>query len=168
MEPKWASCPWFPKGLLNRSFYYHLQIWYHCLLDNFSDSTVSQHDENIMINGYSLLRADRTSSSKRGGVCLYIKEHLPLIRRNDLWILLECELQNFPSNLDFLLSNINDNYWTCSIPTGGFNIKCSKWCNDDKSNSAGIELDNITNSVAYSQWINEPKHFVNKTSFALI
>ena len=40
-----------------------------CLLETFLDSTVSQHDENIMINGYSLLRADHPSNSKRGGVC---------------------------------------------------------------------------------------------------
>ena len=43
-----------------------------------------------MISGYSLLRADYRSNSKRGGVCLYFKEHLPLIRRNDLSILQEC------------------------------------------------------------------------------
>ena len=54
-----------------------------CLSETFLDSTVSQHDENIMINGYSLSRADHPSNSKRGGVCLYFKERLPLIRRND-------------------------------------------------------------------------------------
>ena len=38
-----------------------------------------------MINGYSLLRADHPTNSKRG--CFYFKGHLPLIRRNDLSIL---------------------------------------------------------------------------------
>ena len=61
-----------------------------CLSETFLDCTVSQHDENIMINGYLLLRADYPSNSMRGGVCLYFKEHLPLIRRNDLSILQEC------------------------------------------------------------------------------
>ena len=61
-----------------------------CLSETFLDSTVFQYDENIMINRYSLLRADHPSNSKRGGVCLYFKEHLPLIRRNDLSILQEC------------------------------------------------------------------------------
>ena len=56
----------------------------------FLDTTVPQHDENIMINSYSLLRADHPSNSKRGGVCLHFKEHLPLTRRNDLSILQEC------------------------------------------------------------------------------
>ena len=91
-----------------------------------------------MINGYSLLRADHPSNSKHGGVCLYFKEHLPFIRRNNLSILQEClvteiivdnekcfftcfyrspnqnheELENFSSNLDLLLPNINDNHPT--------------------------------------------------------
>ena len=124
-----------------------------------------------MINGCSLLRADHPSNSKRGGVCLYFKEHLPLIRRNDLSILQEClvaeiivdnekyfltcfyrspnqnyeELENFSSNLNLLLLKINDNHPTCSILIGDFCAKNSKWCNSHKSNSAGIELDNITN-----------------------
>ena len=58
-----------------------------CFLETFLDSTVPQHDENLMINGYSLLKVDHPSSSKRGGVCLHFKEDLPLIRRNDLSIL---------------------------------------------------------------------------------
>ena len=53
----------------------------------FLDSTVSHQDENIMINGYSLLREDYPSNSKHGGVCLYFKEHLLLIRGNDLSVL---------------------------------------------------------------------------------
>ena len=61
-----------------------------CFLGTFLDSTVPQHEENLMINGYSLLKVDHPSSSKRGGVCLHFKEHLPLIRRNDLGILQEC------------------------------------------------------------------------------
>ena len=46
-----------------------------------------------------------------------------------------------------------------------FNAKSSKWCNSNKSNSAGIELDNITTSAGYSQSINEPTRFVNKTFY---
>ena len=61
-----------------------------CLLETCLDSTVSQHDENIIISDYSLLRVDHPSNSKRGGVSLYFKEHLLLIGRNDLSILQEC------------------------------------------------------------------------------
>ena len=80
---------------------------------------------------------------------LVLQEHLPLIRRNDLSILQEflvaeiiadnekcfftCfyrspnqnheELENLNSNLDLLLSNINNNHPTCSILRGNFNAK---------------------------------------------
>ena len=121
---------------------------------------------------------------------MYFKEHLPLIRGNDLSILQEClvtevivdkekcfficlyrspnlnheELENFNSNLHLLLSNINDNHPICSIRIGDFNAKSSKCCNSDKSIRASEELDNITKSAGYSQLINQPTHFVNKTS----
>ena len=61
------------------------------------------------------------------------------------------ELENFSSNLDLLLSNINDNDPTCTILIGDFNAGSSKWYNSDKSNRVGIKLDNITNSAGYSQ-----------------
>ena len=70
------------------------------------------------------------------------------------------ESENVSSNLDLLLSNINDNHPLTLI--GDFNGKSSKWCKSDKSNRAGIELDNITTSAG--QLINEPTQFVNKTS----
>ena len=58
---------------------------------------------------------------------------------------------------------INDNHPTCSILIDDFNAKNSKWCNSDKSNGVSIELNNITTSAGYSQLINEPTYFVNKT-----
>ena len=74
------------------------------------------------------------------------------------------ELENFSSNLDLLLSKINDNHPTCPILIGDFNAKSSKWCNSDKNNRAVMEFDNISTSAGYSQLINKPTHFVNKTS----
>ena len=70
------------------------------------------------------------------------------------------ESENVSSDLDLLLSNINDNHPLTLI--GDFNAKSSKWCKSDKSNRAGIELDNITTSAG--QLINEPTQCVNKTS----
>ena len=74
------------------------------------------------------------------------------------------ELENFSSNFHLLLSNINDNHTTCSILIGDFNAKSSRCCNSDKSIRASEELDSITKSAVYSQLINQPTHFVNKTS----
>ena len=40
------------------------------------DSTVDPN--NLLFNGYNLLRADHADSVKRGGVCLYYRENLIL------------------------------------------------------------------------------------------
>ena len=37
------------------------------------------------------------------------------------------ELESFRSNLDLLLSNINNQHLACSIVIGDFNAKYSKW-----------------------------------------
>ena len=147
-----------------------------CLSETFLDSTIPNDDVNIQINAYSLLRADHPNNIKRGGVCIYFKESLPLIRRNDLTNIKDCivteinvnnekcfftclyrspsqshdELERFCANFDLLLSNINDLHPTCSIVLGDFNAKCSKWCASDRNNSAGIELDNITTTSGYN------------------
>ena len=60
-----------------------------CLSETFLDSSVSNDNERIRIEGYNLLRADHPSNKKRGGVCMYYKEHLPITKRDDLCTLKE-------------------------------------------------------------------------------
>lgn len=74
------------------------------------------------------------------------------------------ELDTFSSDLDLLLSNINENHLTCSIPIAEFNAKCSKWCSKDKDNKAGSELGKTTTSTGYSQLISKPTFFNNNES----
>ena len=161
-----------------------------CLSENFLDSTIPNDDVNIQINGYSLLRADHPNDIKGGCVCIYFKELIPLIRRNDLTNIKDClaseinvnnkkcfctnlykspsqshdELERFCTNLDLLLSNINNLHPTSSIVLDDFNAKCSKWCASDKNNTAGIELDNITTTSGYNQMIVKPTHYINELS----
>ena len=42
------------------------------------NSETLSNDENLNIPGYNLIRADHLSNTKRGGVCIYLKESLPL------------------------------------------------------------------------------------------
>ena len=161
-----------------------------CLSETFLDSTIDLNNGNINIDGYSILRADHPSNNKRGYVCIYYKQFLPLIRRDDLSTMqetivteisvknetcfLKCfyrstsqshdKLENFRSELNLLLTNINNNQPACSILIGDFNTKCSKWCSSDKNNIVGLEIDSITTTVGYSQLINKPTHFINGTS----
>ena len=58
------------------------------------DSSVSDDDDNLEITGYDLFRADRTSNAKRGGVCIYYRNSLPL-KTLGIQYLQECILRYF-------------------------------------------------------------------------
>ena len=47
-----------------------------CISETYLDSFVTHNNENIQLDGYSLIRSDHPSDSKRCGVCLYCKESL--------------------------------------------------------------------------------------------
>ena len=53
-----------------------------CLSETFFDSNIPDDDVNIQMNGYLLLRADQLNNIKRGSVCIYFKESLPLLSCN--------------------------------------------------------------------------------------
>ena len=55
-----------------------------CLSQTFSDSWFNSLDNRINIERYNLLREDRPNDTKGEGVCMYFKEHLPILRRDDL------------------------------------------------------------------------------------
>ena len=61
-----------------------------CLSEKFLDSSISNEDERIRIEGYNLLRADHLSNKKRGDVCIYCKELFPIIKRDDLCTFKDC------------------------------------------------------------------------------
>ena len=48
------------------------------LSETFLDSTISNNDDKLQIPGYTLIRSDHPSNTKRGGVCIYYKSSLPL------------------------------------------------------------------------------------------
>ena len=160
-----------------------------CLSETFLTSSIDSSDTRILIDGYNLIRSDHPSDSKRGGVCIYYKEHIPLIKRDDICTLDNClvteilsqiekcfltcmyrspsqnneELKNFCANFDLLLSNINEGIPICSIITGDFNARSSNWWKNDITNSLGQELDSLTSSAGYSQIIDKPTHIVNNS-----
>ena len=112
-----------------------------CLSETFLDSTILLNDKRLYIKGYSMIAADYSSCTKRGGVCLYYKEHLSLSRKIDVCKLNECavteiiinneicflrclyrspnqnqkQFESFCENLIDVLSGINNQQPTCSI-----------------------------------------------------
>ena len=49
-----------------------------CLFETFLNSDISCDDNNLQLPGFDLIRADHPSNTKRGGVCIYYQNFLPL------------------------------------------------------------------------------------------
>ena len=135
------------------------------------NSSIQGDDNRIKIDGYNLIRSDHPSDSKKGGVCIYYKEHIPLVKLDDICTLGNCiyhsptqnhdDFQNFCSKFDTLLDNINDEFPICSFVTGDFNARNSRWWKNDITNSAGLELDSLASSAGYTQIIDKPTHVMH-------
>ena len=48
------------------------------LSETYLDSSILPQDPNLEMQGYTSIREDHLSNVKRGGVCVYYKNHLPL------------------------------------------------------------------------------------------
>ena len=56
-----------------------------------------QNDNHkLKIDGYNLIRPDHPTDSKKSGIGIYYKEHIPLIRRDDLCTLDNCLITEIP------------------------------------------------------------------------
>ena len=66
-----------------------------CLTETFLDSSFENDDDRISIPRYNLLHGDHPSNTKRGGVYIYYKDHLPITKRNGLGQLYECLVAEF-------------------------------------------------------------------------
>ena len=100
--PKYSSltfCHWNLNGLTAHDFIkisllqaYILQHNYDiiCLSETFLNSSIEGNDDRILIDGCNLIRSDHPSHSKRGGVCIYYKKHIPLHKRDDICTLDNC------------------------------------------------------------------------------
>ena len=161
-----------------------------CLSETFLDSQTNIDDNRLDINGYNLLRADHPSGTKRGGVCMYYKDFIPVSKRDDLCCMNEClvteillgtekcfitclyrspsqnndEFENFCTDFNLLLTSINNENPSCSVVLGDFNAKCSKWWPGNKENLEGREIYSLTSTAGYSQLINQPTHTINTSS----
>ena len=60
-----------------------------CLSEIYLDSSIPSDDENLELPGYNLVRTDNPTNTKRGGVCIYYHNSLPL-KVIDIQFLNEC------------------------------------------------------------------------------
>ena len=60
-----------------------------CISESYINSDILSSDDNLNIAGYDMARADHPSGNRRGGVCIYYKETLP-IKVSNISYLQEC------------------------------------------------------------------------------
>ena len=49
-----------------------------CLSESFLDSSILTDSNHLKINGYKMVRADHPNNVKKGDVCAYVRESLPV------------------------------------------------------------------------------------------
>ena len=114
-----------------------------CLSETYLDSSIP--DNLIDIEGYKLIRANHPDNIKRGGVCIYYKESLPVrvislpyfkgallleMSNNNKKVMVSViyrspsqtndEFEAFLSNFQMLLNDINNRKPSLSVITGDF------------------------------------------------
>ena len=117
-----SFCHWNVHSLIahNSTKISHLEAYnatykhdFVCISETFFDSSVTEGDKNIQLNGYILIRADHPSNKKRGGVCIFYKETLPARIINSLifnkWIVCEVSKQNRKGYIDVIYRSPRQN-----------------------------------------------------------
>ena len=113
-------------------------------METFLNSSIETNDDRISIDGYNLIRADHPSDSKGGGVCIYYKEHIPLIKRDNICTLDSClETQIRSQNEKCFLKCI---YCSPSQSRDEFDDVCTKF---------DLLLCNINQDFLYVQFSSE-------------
>ena len=79
----------FIKFCLLRAYISINKIDIICLSETYLDSSISSDNDNLELPGYNLVRADHPTNTKRGGVCIYYHNSLPL-KVIDIQLLNEC------------------------------------------------------------------------------
>lgn len=156
-----------------------------CVSGTFLDSDYSSNDPRLSLQSYDMIRSDHPSDTKRGGVCIYYKENLPFVRRDDISCLEECivgeirvkkskcfvtciyrspnqtadETDIFLSKFDQICSSIALELPICSFVIGDLNAKCTNWWAGGTNNACGLELYTMASILGYLQIINEPTNF---------
>ena len=141
-----------------------------CLSETYLDSSIL--DNLIDIEGYKLVRADHPDNIKRGGICIYYRESLPVEIINQHYLKEALLLQMSYSNKKVIVSVTyrspsqsvdefdsflsNSDIPSLSVVTGNFNSRSSSWWSKDTDTIDGLKLFSLTSSNRLFQLINEP------------
>ena len=160
-----------------------------CLSKTYLDSSFLVNDENLVIQGYNLVRCDHPTNSKRGRVCVYYKDSLPL-KIIDIQYLQECinfhliigdklchfitfyrspnqshdEFNSFIKSLELNLDKATSYNPFLVVVLGYFNANPCNWYINDKTNFEGAKVDTLTSQNGLHQIIKEPTHILDTSS----
>ena len=140
---------------------------------------------SLIIDDYKLLRADHSSDTKRGGVCIYHKEatSAQALNVSQLPECLVCEVsiqnkralfvtlyrspsrshdcfQTFLKEFGKLLSSITKKRTDFTIIVGDFNARSTTWWSGDTTTAEGTNIAPLTSYRGFEQVINEPTHIL--------
>ena len=160
------------------------------LSETYLNDTIPNNE--IEIEGYSsdIFRSDQPTNTKRGGVCLYYKNTLPIKLRPDLHILDESivveltlsrkklffvviyrspsqssdEFDLFLSRLELVIEHMRHEKPDCIILTGDFNSKTKQWWPDGEETNEGVLLNQLIESFSMTQLIDQPTHILTNSS----
>ena len=129
-------------------------IW---LSETYLDSRISSGNDNLELPAYNLVRADNPTNSKRGGVCIYYHNFLPL-KVIDIQILNECIsfeiristklcsflclyrspsqtqdiFETFADNFELTFDSVINKNQFFIVALDDFNAKTTNWYKNDK------------------------------------
>ena len=152
------------------------------------DSSILSHDPNLEVQGYDLIRADHPSNVKRGGVCIYYKNHLSL-KLTNINFLHECltielniknklcvlialyrsssqshnEFSSFVTNSKSTLQAITLRKPFLTMVLGDFNAKNKLWFDQDNTSYEGSILNELLPQYGLTQIIHEPTHILESS-----
>ena len=162
-----SICHWNLNSLSAHNFAKLMQLKAYdfiCLSETYLDSTTANN--LLEIKGYNLVRADHLNNVKRGGVCMYYKESLPVSVINLPYfheaLLLEISHNNkkvfvsviyrspsqnsdefdlFLSKFEKLVIDIKNRKPYLSVITGDFNARSSfRWSNNINTTQIPLKL----------------------------
>ena len=159
-----------------------------CLSETYLDSSNSPNDETLEISGYN----DRPLNRKRGRVCIYYKNCVPLriISVNYLSECINFEImignkiynfitqyrspsqnqdgfQAFIDNLQINLETLAQRNCFLMVVIGDFYAKPKHWCSQGSTNFEGITIENVTSQFGLSQIIKEATHIIEPSSLCI-
>ena len=139
--------------------------------------------------GYELIRVDHPSSQKRGGICIYHKDFLPIKVSNvsclkdflnfslsahgkqcNITLIYRSpsqsseEFDTFLSNFELLLDYIANRNPFVSIIIGDFNARLNSWCSSDKTTYEGKKFESLTSQCGFKQVISDPTDILESNS----